>query len=138
MFNKLRNLFGKSEPKQATAIKLETRIRLRRGLDYKTTPITPETSRTQLFIKHDNGYRPVVRCTPRRAYEIRSILESAFAKLPAFNMNPATFKQDVEDLLSSDAIRTAVNTAIISTGVHPDTVSRFLQSVARNYALSPA
>lgn len=106
MLNKLLSIFGKNpETQQATAINLE------------------------------NNSRHSVRCTAKRAYEIRSILESAFAKLPAFVVNPETMHKDIENVLRSDTIRNAVNQAIMSTGAHPDTVTRFLQNVAGRYAV---
>lgn len=137
MLNKIINIFGKkSETQQATAsVKLTTRIRHRRGLNPETTPLNPQTSRTSLFLKLDNSSRPVVRCTAKRAYEIRDILESAFRSLPAFVTNPATINKDIEAVLRSDTVRNAVNHAIMSTGVHPDTVTRFLQNVAGRYAV---
>lgn len=137
MINKILSIFGKKfETKQATAsVKLEARIRLRRGFNPAVTPITPQTSRTSLFLKMEDASRPVVRCTAKRAYEIRSILESAFASLPAFVMNQETLNKDIENVLRSDTIRNAVNTAIMSTGVHPDTVTRFIQNVAGRYAV---
>lgn len=137
MLNKIINIFGKkSETQQATAsVKLTTRIRHRRGLNPETTPLNPQTSRTSLFINLDGVSRPVVRCTAKRAYEIRDILESAFRSLPAFVTNPATINKDIEAVLRSDTVRNAVNHAIMSTGVHPDTVTRFLQNVAGRYAV---
>lgn len=137
MLNKIINIFGKkSETQQATAsVKLTTRIRHRRGLNPETTPLNPQTSRTSLFLKLDNSSRPVVRCTAKRAYEIRDILESAFRSLPAFVTNQATLNKDIEAVLRSDTVRNAVNHAIMSTGVHPDTVTRFLQNVAGRYAV---
>lgn len=106
MLNKLLSIFGKNpETQQATAINLE------------------------------NNPCHSVRCTAKRAYEIRSILESAFAKLPAFVVNPETMHKDIENVLRSDTIRNAVNQAIMSTGAHPDTVTRFLQNVAGRYAV---
>ena len=137
MINKILSILGKkSETQKATAsVKLTTRIRLRRGFNPNTTPITPQTSRTSVFINLDCASRPVVRCTAKRAYEIRGILESAFRSLPAFVTNPATLNKDIEAVLRSDTVRNAVNQAIISTGVHPDTVTRFLQNVAGRYAV---
>lgn len=137
MLNKIINIFGKkSETQQATAsVKLTTRIRHRRGLNPETTPLNPQTSRTSLFINLDGVSRPAVRCTAKRAYEIRDILESAFRSLPAFVTNPATINKDIEAVLRSDTVRNAVNHAIMSTGVHPDTVTRFLQNVAGRYAV---
>ena len=137
MLNKILSIFGKkSETQQATSsIKLEPRIRLRRGFNPQTTPLNPQTSRTSLFLKLDNSSRPVVRCTAKRAYEIRSILESAFSKLPAFVVNTEAMHKDIENVLRSDTIRNAVNQAIMSTGAHPDTVTRFLQNVAVRYAV---
>lgn len=137
MRNKILSIFGKkSETQQATSsVKLETRIRLRRGFNPQTTPLNPQTSRTSIFLKLENSSRPVVRCTSKRAYEIRSILESAFSTLPAFVVNQSTMHKDIENVLRSDTIRNAVNHAIMSTGVHPDTVTRFLQNVAGRYAV---
>lgn len=137
MLNKILSIFGKkSETQQATSsVKLETRIRLRRGFNPQTTPLNPATSRTSTFINLDGASRPVVRCTSKRAYEIRSILESAFSTLPAFVVNQPTMHKDIENVLRSDTIRNAVNHAIMSTGVHPDTVTRFLQNVAGRYAV---
>lgn len=132
MLNKILSILGKkSETQQATSsVKLETRIR-----HPQTAPLNPQTSRTSIFLKLENSSRPVVHCTAKRAYEIRSILESAFAKLPAFVVNQETIHKDIENVLRSDTIRNAVNHAIMSTGVHPDTVTRFLQNVAGRYAV---